>query len=173
VTTEIRPATAGDRDAILRVVDDAFADETRDASEELDIVRSTWARRGGTEQIELVAVDDGSTVVGHVLAAAGVVDGRAVVGVAPLSVAPARQRAGVGSALMGTLLDEAAGRGWPALLLLGDPAYYGRFGFVPAATHGIHYAPAGRDSPHFLLRLLGGETGAGLPRGEYRYCWEL
>ncbi len=173
MNTEIRPATAGDHEAIVRVVADAFADETRDASEELEIVRNTWARRGGTEKIELVAVDDGSSVVGHVLAATGDLDGRAVGGVAPLSVAPARQRAGVGTALMSALLRETADRGWPVLLLLGDPVYYGRFGFVPAATHGIHYASAGRDSPHFLLRLVGDETGAGLSRGEYRYCWEL
>jgi putative acetyltransferase len=170
---EVRPATVDDHEAILRVVDDAFADDTRDASEELDIVRNTWARRSGTERIELVAMDDGEVVVGHVLAATGVLEGRAVPGVAPLSVAPARQRAGVGTALMGALFDAAADRGWPALLLLGDPAYYGRFGFVPAATRGIHYAPAGRDSPHFLVRIVSDQEGAGPPRGEYRYCWEL
>jgi putative acetyltransferase len=173
MNTEVRAASPDDRDAILRVVEEAFADDTRDASEELDIVRNTWARRAETDRIELVAVDDGQAVVGHVLAASGELDGRAVVGVAPLSVAPARQRAGVGTALMGALFDAAAGRGWPALLLLGDPAYYGRFGFVPAAHHGIHYAPAGRDSPHFLVRFVGDQKDAALPRGEYRYCWEL
>jgi putative acetyltransferase len=173
MNTEVRPATPDDRDAILRVVEQAFADDTRDASEELDIVRNTWARRAGAALIELVAVDDGRAVVGHVLAATGDLDGRAVVGVAPLSVAPARQRGGVGTALMGALFEAAAGRGWSVLLLLGDPAYYGRFGFVPAADHGIHYAPAGRDSPHFLVRFMGDQKGAVLPRGEYRYCWEL
>ena len=48
MNTEVRPATADDHDAILRVVEEAFADDTRDASEELDIVRHTWARRSGT-----------------------------------------------------------------------------------------------------------------------------
>ncbi len=173
MTIEIRPAEAADSAAILTVVDESFSDESRDASEELDIVRQTWARRSGRQRIELVAVVDGA-VVGHVLAATGELDGRAVAGVAPLCVLPAHQRGGVGTALMGALFAEAARRGWPVLLLLGDPAYYGRFGFAPAAALGIHYAPAGRDSPHFLVRhVVGGDAGATLPRGEYRYCWEL
>jgi putative acetyltransferase len=172
VTIEIRPAQPGDRAAILAVVDESFSDESRDAGEELDIVRQTWARRSGQQRIELVAVVDGA-VVGHVLAATGELDGLAVAGVAPLCVLPARQRSGVGTALMGALFTEASRRGWPVLLLLGDPAYYGRFGFAPAAALGIHYAPAGRDSPHFLVHHVGGDAGAALPRGEYRYCWEL
>jgi putative acetyltransferase len=169
----IRPAEPLDDAAILSVVEEAFADETRDASEELDIVRGTWAVRSPAQRIEFVAERaDDARVVGHVLAAMGDLDGQAVAGVAPLGVAPAHQRAGVGTALMHALSDEAARRGWPVLLLLGDPAYYGRFGFTPAAALGIHYAPAGRDSPHFLMRPVG-HTSAALPRGEYRYCWEL
>jgi putative acetyltransferase len=173
----IRAAEPGDEAAILAVVEEAFADETRDASEELDIVRGTWALRRRTERIEFVAVapsndDDGDRIVGHVLATMGDLEGQPVAGVAPLCVVPAHERTGVGSALMNALFDEAARRGWPYLLLLGDPAYYARFGFTPAARLGIHYAPAGRDSPHFLVRPVGG-TSAAPPGGEYRYCWEL
>jgi putative acetyltransferase len=173
MTAEIRPSRPDDEAAILAVVEEAFTDETRDASEELDIVRGTWAARDETERMEFVAVaaDDGR-IVGHVLAAMGDLDGEAVAGVAPLCVAPAHQRTGVGVALMGALLEEAAERGWPLLLLLGDPAYYARFGFAPAVSLGIHYAPVGRASPHFLARRVG-DTSAALPRGEYRYCWEL
>jgi putative acetyltransferase len=184
----IRAAEPADESGILAVVDEAFADETRDASEELDIVRGTWAARDDAERIEFVAVavamstddddrgdednDETDTIVGHVLAAMGDLDGQPVAGVAPLCVAPAHQRTGVGLALMGALFDEAARRGWPYLVLLGDPAYYARFGFTPAARLGISYAPAGRDSPHFLVRAVG-PTSAAPPGGEYRYCWEL
>ena len=167
----VRPATPDDAPAILAVVDDAFRDDTRDADEELDIVRHTWAVRSEAQRIELVVAGHGD-LVGHVLAAPGDLEGHDVAGVAPLSVVKAHQRAGVGTALMGALIGEAERRGWPLLLLLGDPAYYGRFGFAPAATRGIHYAPAGRDSPHFLARPIG-DVGAALPRGDYRYCWEL
>jgi putative acetyltransferase len=175
----IRAATPDDAPAILRVVDAAFSDATRDAHKELDIVRDTWERRAGPDRIELVAeVEDGGggsargTLVGHVLAATGDLDGQPVAGVAPLGVIPARQRAGVGRALMDALVAEAEQRRWPLLLLLGDPAYYGRFGFAPAASLGIHYAPAGPGNPHFMARRVG-DASAALPRGEYRYCWEL
>jgi putative acetyltransferase len=171
VTITVRPATPDDAPAILAVVDDAFRDETRTADEELDIVRRTWAVRDEAQRIELVAVEGGG-LVGHVLAAPGDLEGRVVAGVAPLSVVTARQSAGVGTALMAALIAEAERRGWPLLLLLGEPAYYGRFGFVPAGAHSIHYAPAGRDSPHFLARRVG-HAGASLPLGDYRYCWEL
>ena len=173
MTVVVRPATPADRAAIERVVSDAFSDDTRDAGEELDIVRQTWARRAGAACLDLVATDAGQLVVGHVLAATGDLDGHPVAGVAPLSVAPTHQRAGVGTALMEALIGAAAQRGWATLVLLGDPAYYTRFGFVPAASRGIHYGPAGRDSPHFLVRLDDDGAGAALPGGEYRYCWEL
>ena len=61
-----------------------------------------------------------------------------------------------------TLLSAAEDRQWPLLVLLGDPAYYGRFGFEPAGPLGLGYAPAGADSPHFMARRLDGD-GASLP----------
>jgi predicted N-acetyltransferase YhbS len=58
----------GDRDGILAVVRDAFTSDDRDASEEVDIVLSTWERRPEPSRLELVAVAD-DAIVGHVLAA--------------------------------------------------------------------------------------------------------
>ncbi len=94
----------------------------------------------------------------------------AVAGVAPVCVAPSHQGHGVGTALMHALVAEAEARRWPLLVLLGDPAFYGRVGFAAASSLGIHYAPAGPDSPHFLARPLGGVAAPG--RGEFTYCWE-
>ena len=45
---------------------------------------------------------------------------------------------------------------WPLLVLLGDPAYYGRFGFEPAGPLGLSYLPVGADNPHFQARRLAG-----------------
>ncbi len=164
----VRP---NDQRRVLAVVAEAFADDTRDAREELDIVRGTWAACDATELIEVVADDDG-TVVAHALAAPGRLDGAvtAVAGVAPVCVAPAHQGRGIGSALVRALVSEAEARGWPLLVLLGEPAFYARFGFVPAASVGIHYAPAGADNPHFQARVLKGDAPVG--RGEFSYCWE-
>jgi putative acetyltransferase len=173
VTVSVRPSRAADAEGILAVVDDAFSDDTRDAGEELAIVRGTWERCHGPDMLELVA-DDTATLVGHVLAAMGDLNGRAIPAVAPLAVVTHRQRAGVGSALVHAVIDEATARGWPLLFLLGDPRYYGRFGFEAAASLGAFYAPAGRNSPHFMVRLLPAHEDAERQlQGEFRYCWEL
>jgi putative acetyltransferase len=167
----VRLSEPDDEEAILDVVRDAFGAGGRDPAEEVGIVRDTWSRRRGAQRLELVAEEDGA-VVGHVLAATGDLGGLDVSAVAPLGVVTRRQRDGIGTALMAHLLDEASARGWSLLLLLGDPGYYGRFGFVPAAVYGIHYAPAGVGSPHFLAHNSRAPATE-VPRGEFRYCWEL
>jgi putative acetyltransferase len=172
VTSSIRPARADDAVGILAVVEDAFSfGGTRDAGEEVAIVQGTWAARQGRSLIELVADEDGA-IVGHLQAAPGRLDGTptAVAGVAPVCVAAARQGRGVGSALMGALFGAAEEQRCPLLLLLGEPAYYARFGFEPAGPLGLHYGPAGVDSPHFMARRIGGDTASW--RGQFTYCWE-
>ena len=163
-----RPA---DEEQILALVNAAFADDTRDATEELAIVRGTWAACAAASLVELVA-DESGAVIAHALAAPGRIDGtaRAVAGVAPVCVAPSHQGRGIGTALMHALVAAAEARRWPLLVLLGEPAFYGRVGFEAASSVGIHYAPVGPDSPHFLARRLGGAT---VPEGgAFTYCWE-
>lgn len=166
-----KAARPGDEEGILALVAAAFSDATRDASEELEIVRATWAITDAEQLIELVADDDG-TVVAHALAAPGVIDGvpTSVAGVAPVCVAPSHQGRGVGTALMESLVAAATARGWPLLVLLGDPAYYTRFGFEAAGPLGLTYAPAGAGSPHFQARQLGNIDA--YRRGSFTYCWE-
>ena len=55
----------------------------------------------------------------------------------PLAVAPARQRDGIGSALVRAVCARADEAGDPVVVLEGSPAYYPRFGFVDARTLGI------------------------------------
>ncbi len=55
----------------------------------------------------------------------------------PLSVLPAYQRRGIGSALIGHTLALARERGERAIILFGNPTYYGRFGFRPSADYSI------------------------------------
>ena len=170
-TPVLRPsARPRDEAGILAVVADAFSDAIRDASEELDIVRATWGAMEDTEVIELVAEDEGM-VVAHALAAPGRVDGApsSVAGVAPVCVAPTHQQRGIGTALVQALIDEASSRGWPLLLLLGDPAYYSRVGFEPAAPLGFTYKPAA-GSPAFQARRLAQYDAR--VRGTFTYCWE-
>ena len=121
--------------------------------------------------MELVA-DDGGTVVGHLQAAPGRLDGAptSVAGVAPVCVGTSDQARGLGSALMVALVSVAEERHWPLLVLLGDPAFYRRFGFEPAAPLGVVYPPVGAANPHFQARRLPGYSSA--LQGNFSYCWE-
>jgi putative acetyltransferase len=171
VTALVRPFRPGDEDAVLAVVVAAFSGSGRDGSEEVDIVGRTWQCAAPDARLELVATD-GEAVIAHLAAAPGTLDGRPtdIAGVAPVCVAPSHQRRGVGTMLMRELVGRAAARGWPLLVVLGDPAYYGRFGFGPADARGLWYAPVGRGDPHFQARPLAGDDGS--QRGQFGYCWE-
>lgn len=159
-----------DRDAIIGVVRKAFSDPSRDGQEEVDIVLNTWLLNAAVPGLDLVAIENGQ-VVGHVLGVHGCLDERRVVGVAPLAIAPHRQSEGIGSRLMNELLCQAEEFGEPLLVLLGLPAYYGRFGFEAAGPLGIDCPSVGFGNPHLLIRKLA--TYSPYYRGKFRYCWEL
>ena len=76
-------------------------------------------------------------------------------GIGPLAVRPDRQQNGVGSALMHAVLGAADALGEPLVALLGDPAYYSRFGFLAAAGYQIT-APRPQWQPRFQVRVLSG-----------------
>jgi putative acetyltransferase len=165
----IRTSVPTDRDGILEVVRLAFSGNGRDGREELDIVLSTWALSASPSELELVAIGDGA-VIGHVMAARGDLGGREVVAVAPLAVTPSRQGVGIGASLMTELLRRAQEAELPLLVLLGQPTYYGRFGFEASGPLGITYVPAGEGNPHFLVRRLAAYDPS--YRGEFTYCFE-
>lgn len=82
---------------------------------------------------------------------------------APIAVHPERQGLGIGSALVREGLARAAAGGWDAVLVLGDPAYYERFGFRRETARGYGCVYAG---PYLLgLELSGTRSGS----GEIRY----
>ena len=58
-------------------------------------------------------------------------------GLAPMAVLPARQRGGIGSALVRAGLDACRQLGCTAVVVLGHPAYYPRFGFQPASRFAL------------------------------------
>jgi putative acetyltransferase len=69
---------------------------------------------------------------------------------------------------MTELLDRAQSVELPLVVLLGDPAYYGRFGFEPSGPLAISYG--GPDNPHFLVRRFPPYDPS--YRGAFAYCWE-
>jgi putative acetyltransferase len=72
-------------------------------------------------------------------------------GLAPLSVIPEHQKQGVGTALMNAAVAQAREGGWSAIFVLGDPVYYGRFGFRTDLATGFSSPYAG---PHFMVLPL-------------------
>ncbi|NBB84501.1 MAG: GNAT family N-acetyltransferase [Alphaproteobacteria bacterium] len=132
----LREERPGDADAIRAVVDAAFATAPHADGTEPAIVDRLRDQGGLT--LSLVAVTADGTIVGHVAASPAAV-GDAVsgwAGIGPVSVRPDRQSAGIGSALMRAALDRLKALGLDGAVLVGDPAFYGRFGFraVPGLT---------------------------------------
>ena len=115
-------------------------------------------RRSDAVAVSLVAQSDDAVVVGHVLLSR-LVSPPGALALAPLAVLPDRQRCGVGSALVRAALARAREGGWAAAFVLGDPAYYGRFGFSAEAARGYASPYAGK---HFMAAPLGPEP---LPGG--------
>src|SRR5580658_3356328 len=81
----------------------------------------------------------------------------------PVAVAESRRRTGLADQLIRCSLDRAAIIGYRSVVLVGDEAYYGRFGFRPAAPHGITMV---RENPArvLVLPLVQANRGA-LPSG--------
>jgi putative acetyltransferase len=108
-----------------------------ETSTEADLVDAL--REQAALLISLVAIDDGS-LVGHIVFSQVALLGHpdtTIVGLAPMAVAPARQRCGIGSALVRAGLERCRSRGVTAVVVLGHAEFYPRFGFVPAVRFGI------------------------------------
>lgn len=119
-------------------------------------------------KLSLVATEVGQ-IVGHVCCTrAHLLPGeRPVLGLGPIGVEPRLQRAGVGSALMHAVIGAADALDEPLIVLLGDSAYYLRFGFVPGRSLGIT-PPEPSWHEAFMARTL--TTYDSTWTGEFRYA---
>jgi putative acetyltransferase len=60
-----------------------------------------------------------------------------IAGLAPMSVLPDHQKQGIGASLVNAGLSLCVSNGYKAVVVLGHPDYYPKFGFTPASTFGI------------------------------------
>lgn len=135
----IRNETTADVAAIARVVTEAMRLLPQATGTEADIVERL--RADGALTLSLVAEEDGE-VIGHLAASAariGEQDGWGLIG--PLAVTPSRHRQGIGSALMAEALRRLR-ETCRGAALVGDPAYYRRFGFRSFDGFGVTGCPA-------------------------------
>lgn len=147
----VRAETPDDYDDIRRIVDEAFGDTITSA-----IVDAIRASDRFVPELSLVAVSEGQSL-GHVISSYVdlLVPGtRRVLCVGPVAVVPLHQRQGIGTKLMQETIRIADERGEPLLLLEGNPAYYGKFGFARADEQGIEAPPEARHPKYFMLRRL-------------------
>lgn len=134
---------------------------------EVGLVQALRADRGWVPALSLVAEGPAGEVVGHVVCSEGSVGPTPVVGLGPIGVLPAWQRAGVGRALMHAVLAAADALDYPLAVLLGHLDYYPQFGFRPASSLGV-LAPNPRWGEHFQARPLSTWTPA--LGGNFRYA---
>ncbi|WP_306224060.1 GNAT family N-acetyltransferase [Bosea beijingensis] len=157
---DIRTEQPADTEAIRALTTEAFATAPHSSGTEAAIVDAL--RATGTLTLSLVAVE-GDELIGHVAFSPVTIDGteRGWFGLGPVSVQSSRQRGGIGSGLIREGLRRLRAMGAAGCVLLGDPAYYGRFGFANDPALVLEGVP-----PEYFMRL---GFGAELPAGTVRY----
>ena len=126
----IRKETADDIPGIRTVVQASFG-----SVDEADLVDGLRASDALT--LSTVAVVE-NRVVGHVAFSPVAIGGsNPALALAPVAVAPDCQRQGIGSTLIRWGLEKCLRSGHQVVIVLGEPAYYSRFGFVAASLFGI------------------------------------
>ena len=138
----IRLEEADDRDRSLEVERVAFGSE-----EEVAIVVAVRKEEGS---FALVAEEDGE-IVGHVQLSRAWAGEIPLLALGPIGVLPTHQRKGIGRALIEAAAEDGRRRGEIALILLGDPNLYPRFGFEPAARYGLRNPFAGVEAGGFVI----------------------
>jgi len=169
---DIREAADADLQAIRHIHTQAFGEET-----EADLVRAILADPTAAPLLSLIAEADGRPL-GHVLFSrvgfSGAAAGTPAAILAPLAVLPEAQRRGIGGALIEAGLTRLRESGTGLVFVLGDPAYYRRFGFAAAGAQGLaapHPIPAEHAEAWMVQALRPGLLGTA--RGAVACCAAL
>ncbi len=161
MTLHLRHETPDDIGAIEAVTVAAFADAPHTSHTEQFIVR---ALRAANELTLSIVAEENGQVVGHVaLSPVTITEGpgrkaEGWYGLGPISVLPQRQGHGIGSYLMEQALSELRAMRATGCVLLGNPAYYARFGFQVHAGLQLPGVPPG----YFMALALHGPVPEGI-----------
>lgn len=156
----IRPERPDDAEAIRSVTYEAFRDMPFADGDEHELVGVL--RQSGALAVSLVADLDG-WIVGHIAISPATCDDGSIgwYALGPVSVVPAYQRLGIGSALINEAMLQIEMLGARGCILTGDPNYYTRFGFEPAPA----LAPANQPPQYFMIKII----RPGVPQCPFRF----
>lgn len=113
-------------------------------------------RDSGIPFISLVAEED-EEIVGHILFTpvelVGDDSGLKLMGLAPMAVLSKLKKKGIGSQLVKIGIENCSTQGYDAIVVLGHPEYYPKFGFVPSEKYGIKSEYDAPDEAFMVLEL--------------------
>lgn len=158
----IRPETQEDHDAVHAVNLAAF--DTPQEAGLVDVLREQ------ARPLVSIVAEEAGAILGHILFSPVSLEGHLdlhLMGLAPMAVSPAHQRSGIGSRLVAAGLEHCGRLSCAAVVVLGHPAFYPRFGFAPASEVGIGCE---YDVPPEVFMVLEIQPGALAARsGTIRY----
>jgi putative acetyltransferase len=129
----IRPEHKADFSAIRQIHLAAFETDA-----EANLVEAL--RESNVEIISLVA-EHNESLIAHILFSrvelANNNPSVSIAGLAPMAVIPQYQRKGIGSQLVAAGIEACRAAGYSAIVVLGHPDFYPRFGFVPTVNYRI------------------------------------
>ena len=154
MTPATRPARPEDHAAIRAITDAAF--EGPDESRLIEAVRAE-----GVALVELVVENEPGEVIGHILfSRMRCTPPRFFAGLAPVAVRPDHQRQGIGDALCRDGIEALRAMGVEAVIVLGHPDYYPRFGFSHAPAAHIESPYADHGQAFMAMELVPGVLSA-------------
>jgi putative acetyltransferase len=146
----IREEQPSDIEKIRQVNSDAFETEA-----EANLVNAL--RDSGCPYISFVA-ETNNKIIGHILFTPVELTGNEnklkIIGLAPMAVSSQYQNQGIGSKLVKAGLEHCQALGYDAVVVLGHPEYYPRFGFIPSAKYGIKPEYEVPDDTFMILELV-------------------
>ena len=170
-TLRLRPEGPADPPAIRRVIAAAFAAGDGSAPAEVGLVEALRHSPAWLPELSMLAEVDGEVVAYALLTRVRVdPNDRPALALGPVAVLPEHQVSGYGTAVVQAVLDAAIELGERLVVVLGNPAYYRRFGFQPAANLQLTSLWSGLGDPWqaMVLPTVADQAGE-TPGGEVRF----
>jgi putative acetyltransferase len=159
----IRPEQSDDFDTVDALLLASFGREAE--------TRLVHRLRASGKIMSALIAEEKRRILGHVVISEVAIDADAgevsAVALAPLAVEPAFQRLGIGSALVSAGLECCRVARHSRVLVLGDPVYYTRFGFVPAARFGLQCPFPAPENAFMAIELQPGAFDSASGRVRY------